>query len=184
MPISRIMLLVLSVAGMRWETSADRPSAVPTADIASRTGTPAAINAPNTTSMITSVTGMLISSAFWKSSPSVADRALSSDAPPTCSTRRSGYCFCTAAVVSSSGSTRSSAVSGSPAISTLTSTAVPFGDGIASLTVPTALDASMSARTSAAAAIARSWSSAPSRAEIRMFSVDGRSKPASSTMLR
>jgi hypothetical protein len=183
MPISRIMLDVLSVAGIRCEASADRPSAAPTADIASSTGTPAAISAPNTSSMITSVTGMLISSAFWKSSPRVFDSALSSDEPPTCSTRRSGNCFCTAAVVSSSRSTRSSAVSGSPAISTLTSTAVPFGDGTGSLTPPTSRSAPMSVRTSFAAAVARSVSSTPSRAEIRTFSVAGRVKPASSTML-
>ena len=90
MPISRITLLVVSVAGTRCEASVDRPMAAITEESASSTGTPAAISAPNATIRIASVTGRLRISARWKSSPRVSSSALLIDWPPTCSTRRSG----------------------------------------------------------------------------------------------
>jgi hypothetical protein len=74
--MSRITLPIDSFAGIRWEASADSPIAEPTADIASSSGTPAAISAPKATSRITRVSGRLISSARWKSLPIVSDMPL------------------------------------------------------------------------------------------------------------
>ena len=128
MPMSRTTLEVVSVTGSRCEVSADSPSAAATEVSASSTGTAAASSAPNATTRMTSVTGRLSISAWWKSSPYVFCSALSIVAPPTCSTRRSGWAAWTAAVAATSGCTRPSASCASPVISARTSTAVPPGE--------------------------------------------------------
>ena len=173
MPISRTTLLVVSVAGTRCEASVDSPMAAITDETASSTGTPAAISAPNATMRIASVTGRLRISARWKSSPRVSSSALLIDWPPTCSTRRSGWAACTAAVASSSGPTRSLAVSASPDIVTGTSSAVPSCDGTGSPTLATSGSAPSRRAASAAAARAAVSSSAPSRAVMSTLSTGG-----------
>ena len=172
----------MSVTGSRCEASADSPIAAATEVSASSTGTAAASSAPKVTIRMTSVTGRLSSSACSKSSSYVSVSAFSMVAPPTCSTRRSGYADCTAAVASTSGCTLPSAVSASPVISTRTSTAPPFGAGTGGETVATSGSRSSRRPTSAAAAAARSRSSAPDRLVTRTFSVAGSSNAPLSTI--
>ncbi len=63
MPISTIMLVTVSSAWTRCETGASTPMVAATLVPASSTGRPAAISAPNASSISTSVTGRLIVSA-------------------------------------------------------------------------------------------------------------------------
>ena len=90
MPISRIMAEVDPESGIKCETSADSPVAAPTADNASRIGTPAATIAPNAISRITSVTGRLNVAAEDRSLATWSLTASFSDTEPTSSTRSSG----------------------------------------------------------------------------------------------
>ncbi len=182
MPMSRTTLDVVSVTGSRCEVSADSPSAAATEVSASSTGTAAASRAPNATTRITSVTGRLSTSAWRKSSPYVFCSAFSIVAPPTCSTRRSGWAAWTAAVASTSGCTRSAASCGSPVISARTSTAVPPGDGIGWDTWATSGRPRSRRPASPAAAVAAAWSSGPDLAVIRTFSTAGSVKWASASI--
>ena len=166
-------LLSASCAGTRWEVRADSPIADATADRARSTGTPAAISAPKATSRITSVTGRLNTSARWKSLPTVAASPLWMDASPTSSMRSAGWSCCTAAVVSSSGCTRSADVSGSPAIVTDTMSVVPSGDGTGPSTVDTPDSARMRLTASSAAVFACVTSSVPERELTSTRSTDG-----------
>ena len=166
-------LLSASWAGMRYDVSDDSPIAEATADRASRRGTPAAMSAPKATSRIASVTGRLKSSARWKSLPTVSLSPLLMEALPTSSTRRAGWSRCTAAVVSSNGCTRSSAVFGSPAMLTDSISMLPSGDGIGPSTFVTPGSARIRVAASSIVDFAAAVSSAPDRALTRTRSMDG-----------
>ena len=176
MPISRMTWLVEPLSGKTCEASPDRPIAAATADIASRTGTPAAMIAPNATSRMSSVTGRLRNSARSKSEPSCSLTPSLIDWPPTCSTRTPGWSAWIAAVWSSSGRNRSSAVSRSPLIVTGTSTAEPSGAVTGSPTSPTSGSAPMRCATSRPAAVASATSSGPANEVMSTFSLAGSSK--------
>ena len=75
---------------MRCDDSSASPVALPTADSASRIGTPAATMAPKAISRITSVTGRLKVAAADRSEPTWSLTASFSDAEPTSSTRSVG----------------------------------------------------------------------------------------------
>src|SRR6266511_5521406 len=176
------MLLTISLDGIRWLVSADSPIAAKTADIASSTGMPAAISAPNASSRIASVIGTLNSSAFLKSPPRTSSRAFDRDAPPTCSIRRSPCAACSAAVVSSSGCTWSLACSESAFMVTGTRTALRFGAGTGVPTLATSASPRIRCATSFATVLARAGSNVPDLAVIRTFSTVGASKCPASTI--
>ena len=101
------------MTGSRCEASADSPIAAATEVSASSTGTAAASSAPN----VDDQDDQRDRQAEHLGLPEVAlvcvfCSALSIVAPPTCSTRRSGYAAWTAAVASSSGPTWSAASCG------------------------------------------------------------------------
>jgi hypothetical protein len=81
---------IWSVTGVSWLIGPSRPSVAPTAVMPSSSGRPAATSAPKATSRISPVSGSDSVSAFLKSSPSDSSNALSAEAEPICSTRRSG----------------------------------------------------------------------------------------------
>ena len=95
---------------MPWLAAAVRPRATPTLPRPRTSGTPAATTAPNAMRRMNSVSGMLISSAFLKSSPSVALSSLATEPSPIWPTVRSGCAAAKAVVASSDGPTASSGV--------------------------------------------------------------------------
>ena len=118
--------MIDSSTRIRWLKRAVSPRAAATAVMPSSSGMPAATSAPKATTRISSVTGSEVISARWKSSWMRFMIALLTLASPNSPTNRPGWARCTAAVAASAGATRSFAVSGSPVIWKVTSTAVPF----------------------------------------------------------
>ena len=111
--------------GCTCEARADSPVAAPTADSASRTGTPAATIAPNAISRITSVTGRLNVAADGQVvADLLVDRVVRATPSRPPRPAAPGYVRCTAFVAASSGSTSAS----SPRSVTWTVSAVPSGD--------------------------------------------------------
>jgi hypothetical protein len=82
---------------------------------------PTASSAPNAASRIPSASGTAVHSARRKSSPIVSSNHLLALASPNCSTVTAGYAAPAAATASSTGCTRSSALSPSPTIENCTS---------------------------------------------------------------
>ncbi len=128
MPISVITIEVLSSIGKMWLGIATRPIVAMTAEIASSTGTPAAISAPNAMTRMIRVTGSDSVSArlrsFWKNL-SICAPTLAS---PNSSMRSSGCAFCAAATAASTGATRSPAVAALPVMLNWTSAEWPSLD--------------------------------------------------------
>lgn len=102
--MSSITEVAVSSVGNSRLAKATRPSAPTKAVSANPIGITAATTAPNTASRMPSVSGMASSSAWWKSLPTVASRALSALASPNCSTDTPGCAARTAATASSVGS--------------------------------------------------------------------------------
>ena len=106
---------------------ASSETVVVTAVPARITGMLAAMRAPKTSSKSTKVSGTEVSSALWKSRPSIAVAARSTLAPPVSETIRSGYRDWTAATASSALTTRVSAWLCGPATWNVTSALRPPG---------------------------------------------------------
>ena len=164
---------------------ASTPPAAMNAVNASPTGITAATTAPKTASRISSVNGIDSSSARWKSLPSVSLSALSALASPASSTRSDGFCCCTLATASSTGCTRSPAVSASPFMSNVTSierpsfeTNCPPWASSGECTSVTAPVVSTAATTCATAARSAASSGLPFFVCTSTFSAAGLSKPA------
>ncbi len=150
--------------------------------IASSTGMPAAMNAPNATSRIRNVIGRLIDSADARSSPTLSLMPASSDASPACSTSRAGLAFWTLAVASIKASTWSAASSTSPDIVIGTSNASRFSDQMGGPTSETPLTSVAALETCVAAASALAESSEPLGVVMSTDSVGLAARPASSIM--
>ena len=97
---------VLDPTGSHWPGMASSEIAVTTAVPASSSGMPAAISAPNVSSSRTRVTGIEVSSAWWKSWPICWLATRSSLASPASVTSSDGCAACTAATARSAGPTR------------------------------------------------------------------------------
>ncbi len=167
-------------SGTTWDTRLQRPRPAPTDEIASTTGMPAMMIAPNTTSRIASVTGRLSDVAVTRSPSSHSWNSAPIDPEPTCSTRRPGCSACTSATTSCRAATRSLAVSASPARTTCRRSAEPSSEG----TGPRTSSTSSNARKPLAASVAAA-SASPipvSRALTSTFSRAGSRWPASDAM--
>ena len=91
MPISTIMLLTVGSAWTRCDSGAVMPIVAATLVAASSTGMPAAISAPNASSIRTSVTGRLMPSAEERSSATRSLMPASIERSPASRTWRSGW---------------------------------------------------------------------------------------------
>ena len=111
-----------------WLTSASIPLAARNAVSASATGTSAASSAPKTMSRMPRASGMTVHSARWKSRKIVSLNHFETLAPPTSSIVTFLCSARTRATASSTGCTRSAAVSGSPFSENWSSTCWPLGE--------------------------------------------------------
>ena len=163
--------------------------AVPTAESASSTGTPAANRAPNVSSRMPNVMGRLSSSARRKSPATRSFMPAFTDAVPACATVRSGWSAATCAVAASSAGTRSSAradaavpVASPTSIVTGSIAERPSLESTRSPTSPTSSSRPNAARSSAATVSACACARvSPTGAWTRTCSVASAGKPASSS---
>jgi hypothetical protein len=114
--------------GTTWLKAPTTPRAAATAEIASRSGTPAAASEPNASTRITSVIGSESVSALRRSSSKALDSALSALASPNSSMSRPGLADCTRSTASCTGVTLSSSSSSSPRRSKVTRAERPSGE--------------------------------------------------------
>ena len=143
------------------------------------TGMPAAISAPNASSISTSVTGMLIFSAEDRSSATRSSMLSSMVMSPAWRMSRPGCSSCTRSVTSTSGRTSSWSLASWISMRSADWSGFHCGSDTAS----TPSTAAMSRRISAAADSAACWSTTASpRAVMRTFSVSAPSRPAASTI--
>ena len=98
MPISTIRLSTVGSAWIRCDRGAAMPMVAATEVIASSTGTPAAISAPNASSMSRRVIGRLMPSAELRSFATRSLMAVSTETSPASRTRSSACARAMAAV--------------------------------------------------------------------------------------
>jgi hypothetical protein len=184
MPImARTLVTAPPASGKKWELNAYTPSAATIEEIASSSGTPASRSDPNTMNRIARVIGRVNRSTWPSWVPSWSFSSLDIDLPPVCANSRSGCDSCTAAVVSSSGSTWSAASCAGMDMVTASMRASPLSAVTGSVTSATSSRAPMRVRRSAAAAAAASGSRSPVGEEMRICSTAGASRPCSSAMV-
>ncbi len=176
MPISTIMLVTVGSACTRWDSGAVMPIVTPTLVTASRTGIPAAISAPNASSISRIVTGRLITSADARSSAIRSLMASSMVRSPASWMSRSPYDACTSSATARSGA--GSSWSRASCVANRSAERSGLHCGSETLVTPsTARSPAVSSAVAASAAAGSSDSSAG--AVISTFSVSGSSRPAS-----